>query len=170
MPTGEERRGAVCGKIACTVRCRRREETRPVGSAVRLRRLPPTLPPPPSMGSSWLLPASSDRLSVCGSGHPGVAGAIASGSRCSVAGAIASKMHISAPRVAPAERESCPVYPFRPLSTALVNASNSSAEGGRTCVARIAARSWSGQEYHNVPSPPAQPYRRPAAFSVTPSP
>ncbi|MBV9423139.1 MAG: hypothetical protein JOZ98_09525 [Solirubrobacterales bacterium] len=29
--TGEERRGAVCGKIACTVRCRRREETRPVG-------------------------------------------------------------------------------------------------------------------------------------------
>jgi hypothetical protein len=46
MPTGEERRGAVCGKIACTVRCRRREETRPVGKAVRPRRLPPTLPPP----------------------------------------------------------------------------------------------------------------------------
>jgi hypothetical protein len=46
MPHGEERRGAVCGKIACTVRCRRREETRPVGSAVRLRRLPPTLPRP----------------------------------------------------------------------------------------------------------------------------
>ena len=46
MPTGEERRGAVCGKIACTVRCRRREETRPVGPAVRLRRLPPTLPRP----------------------------------------------------------------------------------------------------------------------------
>jgi hypothetical protein len=46
MPTGEERRGAVCGRTACTVRCRRREETRPVGSAVQLRRLPPTLPRP----------------------------------------------------------------------------------------------------------------------------
>jgi hypothetical protein len=35
MPTGEERRGALCGKIACTVRCRRWEETRPVGKPVR---------------------------------------------------------------------------------------------------------------------------------------
>ena len=46
MPTGEERRGAVCGKIACTVRCRRREETRLVGKTARPRRLPPTLPRP----------------------------------------------------------------------------------------------------------------------------
>ena len=46
MPRGEERRGAVCGRTACTVRCRRREETRPVGPAraARSRRLPPTLP------------------------------------------------------------------------------------------------------------------------------
>ena len=93
--------------------------------------------------------------------------------RCrSVAKAIASKMRISAPQAhrAPPNATRVAVYPFRPLSTALVNASNSSAEGGRTCVARIAARSWSGQEYHKVPSPPAQPYRRPAALSVTPSP
>jgi hypothetical protein len=44
MPLGEERRGAVCGRTACTVRCRRREETRPVGKPARPRRLPPTLP------------------------------------------------------------------------------------------------------------------------------
>ena len=45
----------------------------------------------------------------------------------------------------------------RPLSTAAVTASNTSAEGGSTCVIRTAARSLSGHVYQRVPSPPPQP-------------
>jgi hypothetical protein len=51
MPTGEERRGAVCGKIACTVRCRRREETEASRLDRAARRLPPTLPRPDHCGA-----------------------------------------------------------------------------------------------------------------------
>src|SRR5688500_10765820 len=46
MPLGEERRGAVCGRTACTVRCGGGRKPRPVGKPARPRRLPPTLPRP----------------------------------------------------------------------------------------------------------------------------
>ena len=87
MPTGEERRGAVCGKIACTVRCRRREETRPVGQAVRPRRLPPTLPRPSSLaGAAFRRTRVSCRFRVVVSGNRSGTGSLIQDARVATSG------------------------------------------------------------------------------------
>src|ERR1700722_7317696 len=55
---GEERRRAVCGKTACTVRCGSGRKPDQSATAVRPRRLPPTLPLPLSVVS--MVMASAD--------------------------------------------------------------------------------------------------------------
>ena len=60
-------------------------------------------------------------------------------------------------RPSSARTESAPTYRTSPSSIVRVKASNTGPVGGKTCVTSTAARSWRGQEYQSVPSPPAQP-------------